>query len=75
MKKVLKIGTLNTLLGPTSVVLAYRKGDTISIQNLEASANIKFEKTKDELVIRVAMKDNDFLALDEEPGVAAKVDV
>lgn len=74
MKKVLKIGHLGSL-GQGSMILAYRSGETLTVQNLELnpSDRIKFEKTKTELIIRVQLSDNEFLALDEEKGIAEKI--
>jgi hypothetical protein len=74
MKKQLKIGRLDKL-GLNSVVIAYRAGKSVRVQNLELSPAIKLEKTDDELIIRVKLADGDFLALDEEPGIADKIEV
>ena len=73
MKKVLKIGSL-TSLGKKSMILAYRTGQSYQIQGLEfePASSFTIEKTEHELLIRVRMNDGDFLALDEEPGVADK---
>lgn len=74
MKKVLKIGHLASL-GPNSMILAYRSGETVNIQNMEAipTDKIKFEKTDTELLIRVQLSDNEFLAIEDEKGIAEKV--
>lgn len=76
MKKLLKVGHLKSLT-PKSCILAYRAGKDISVQNLETEPTgaIRFEKTDDEFIIRISMVDGDFLALDEEKGIAEKVTV
>lgn len=74
MKKVLKIGHLVSL-GQSAMLLAFRSGKTITINNLEAkpSDKIKFEKSDTELIIRIQLNDNDFLAIEDEKGIAEQV--
>ena len=78
MKKVLKIGTLPQLTVKDSIskscILAYRTGLTYQIQSLEVGPKISIEKSKDsdELIIRMRLSDGEFLALDEEAGMAEK---
>lgn len=74
MKKVLKVGKL-VALGKKSMILVYRQGNNFQINGLEFSPTDRFklEKTDTELVIRVSLADGEFLALDEDPGLAEKV--
>jgi len=76
MKKVLKVGKL-VALSKKSMILAYRQGDSFQINGLEVnpSDRFKFEKTETELVIRVSLADGEFLAIDEEAGLAEKFNV
>jgi hypothetical protein len=73
MKKILKIGSL-AALGKKSMIIAYRSGSNFQINGLEFSPTDRFtfEKTEGELVIRIQLADGEFLALDEEAGLAEK---
>jgi hypothetical protein len=73
MKKLLRIGKLAALT-KKSMILAYRSGDQFQINGLEMEPRDRFvfEKTETELVIRVRLADGEFLAIDEEAGLAEK---
>ena len=77
MKLVLKLGLLASH-SKKSLLVAYRNkatdGDHIAIQSLELQPPGRFRLSKegDEFVIRIQMQDGEFLALDQEPGIAEK---
>jgi hypothetical protein len=74
MKKILKIGKL-AALGKKSMIIAYRTGSNFQINGLEfvPSERFAFEKTESELIIKIRLSDGEFVALDEEQGLAEKI--
>ena len=73
MKLSFKVGKL-VEHSTKSMLVAYRAGDQIQLQTLEFHPENRFE-VKNEggfLTIKVLLNDGDFLALDQEQGMAEK---
>ena len=81
MKKVFVVDKLesenlqNSLL-KKSLIVAYRKDNKLFYQNIEfhpkAGGSINFEPMTGDLVIRVKLRNGDFLAIGDYDGVAEK---
>jgi len=73
VKLVFKLGQL-IKHSKKSMLVAYRSGDQLQLQALEFQPPERFKVTNEngDLVIRVHLQDSEFLALDQEQGMAEK---
>lgn len=56
-------------------IMAFRQGDKVHVSNFdsdEGRVSISFDKGKEELVLRLKLRNNDYVALGDANGIAEK---